>query len=517
MTSEFEYKQKLQELKDLEAMNEIIDGLPHLHGFPWYKWAKVFFDSQNREVFLCAANQISKSSTQIRKAIHWATDNRLWKGLWPGLLAGQKPNTFWYFYPTFDVWQAEFETKWEPDFLPRGKFKKHPLYGWDAEFDKGQIRKINFNSGVTIYCKAYSQKAKDLQTGSVHNLCLDEELPIEYLPELQARLNATDGYFSMVFTATLGQRHWEQTMEPKTKDEEKHPNALKLQVSLYDCLEYEDGTKSNWTPEKIERAKLKCPTEAEVRRRIYGKFVKSQGLKYESFSVDRNMSDNHLLPVSWPIYAGVDPGSGGVSGHPAAIVFVAVRPDFKEGRVFKAWRGDGISTDNSDILRKYRDMKGSRPLQSMVYDFKDKDFFLVASKQGEPIMKADKTRDAGAGLLNTLFKNSMLKLQRGDGEIDKLVSELCSLPSEIDKRKAKDDLIDALRYVCMSIPWDLSGIDVDPLSARPEFDDKQSRVLSPSEARIQERRDFYLNKADEGADSVEAELDFWNGLSGASD
>jgi hypothetical protein len=516
VNTEAEYKRKLQELKDLEAMQEIVDGLPHLHGFPWYKWAKEFFDSTNKENFLCAANQISKSSTQIRKAIDMATDNRKWKKLWPGLLQGQKPNTFWYFYPTFDVWQAEFETKWEPDFLPRGKFKTHPLYGWTAEYDKGQIRKIIFNSGVTIYCKAYSQKVKDLQTGSVYSLFLDEELPMELLPELQARLNATDGYFNMVFTATLGQRHWEQTMEPKTREDEKHPKAFKLQVSLYDCLEYVDGKKSTWTEDKIERAKAKCPTEAEVQRRIYGKFVKSQGLKYESFSIDRNMADRHQLPSTWATYVGIDPGSGGVSGHPAAIVFLKVRPDFKEGRVFKAWRGDGVPTDNSDILRKYREMKGDLPIQSMVYDYKDKDFFLVASKQGEPIQKADKARDAGAGLLNTLFKNNMLKLQRGDSEIDKLVSELCSLSNEVDKRKARDDLIDATRYVAMSVPWDFSDINLDIDKDRDKFNEKSARPMTASEERIKERRDFF-NKGTESTDSVEAELDFWNGLSGALD
>jgi hypothetical protein len=206
-----DYTKKLEELRALEELAEIQDGLPHLHGFPWYKWAKEFFDSTNKETLLIASNQCSKSSTQIRKAIDWATDPRKWKKLWPNMLPGQKPNNFWYFYPTFDVWQAEFETKWEPDFLPRGKYKEHPIYGWSAEYERGQVKKIVFNSGVTIYCKAYSQKVKDLQTGSVYALFLDEELPVEYLPELQARLNDRwvfpHGFYCDVRSAPLGKNH----------------------------------------------------------------------------------------------------------------------------------------------------------------------------------------------------------------------------------------------------------------------------------------------------------------------
>jgi hypothetical protein len=440
VSEELEYRKKLAELKELEEALEIQQGLPHLYGFPWYTWAKDFFDSTNKENFLVAANQLSKSATQWRKCIDWATDTTKWQKLWPGLMPGQKPNNFWYFYPTADVFQAEWETKIEPDYMPRGKFKSHPIYGWEAYFEKGKIKKIEFNSGVTVYCKTYGQKAKDLQTGSVYALWLDEELGVEFLPELQARLNATDGYFHMVFTATLGQEHWRKCMEPTSKAEETHPNAFKRQVSLYDCLKYADGSRTPWTVAKIKRAEAKCPTENEKLRRIYGRFIKAQGLKYESFSVDRNLSDPHPLPKSWLIYAGIDPGSGGLSGHPAAIVFIAVRPDFREGRVFRAWRGDGIATDNSDILNKYRELRGSLVVQSVCYDYKDKDFFLVASKQGEPMVKAEKTRNSGEGLLNTLFKNSMLKLQRNDAEIDKLVNELCSLSNTEDKRKAHDDL-----------------------------------------------------------------------------
>lgn len=506
--SDEEYEAMKQEYDLLLQLQKFEEGLPHIYGFPWYKWAKIFYESKNRENFLCAANQISKSSTMIRKCINWATSPKLWPELWPMLQKGQTPNQFWYFYPTQEVSTIEFETKWEPLFLPRGEFKAHPIYGWKEEYDKGMIRNIRFNSGVTIYFKTYSQKVKDLQSGSVFGVFCDEELPIELLPELGARLNATDGYFHMVFTATLGQLYWEQTIEPKSKEDEKHPEALKIQVSLYDCLEYEDGTKSHWTDEKIKRAIAKCPTEAEVQRRVYGRFVKSEGLRYESFDLERNISEPHPLPKSWSIYSGVDIGSGGQSGHPAAIIFVAVSPDCKMGRVFKAWRGDGIPTSASDILSKYKTLKKGMLITGQFYDWAAKDFFTISSNNGESFVRAEKGKDLGEGLLNTLFKTGMLKIYRGDPELEKLVSELRTLSVDKDKSKAKDDLIDALRYTVTGISWDFSDIEIeggDDIKPDPVKNEKTGPEL---------RREWFMGKS-EKAEGVDEELDYWNEEFGA--
>ena len=401
--------------------------LPHIHSFPWYPWAKEFYDSENKENFLCAANQISKSSTLIRKFIDWATDQGAWAKRWPSLLQGQTPNQFWYFYPTYDVWQTEFETKWEPLFLPRGKYKEHPVYGWKAYFAKGLIKKIEFNSGVTIYCKVYSQKPKDLQTGTVYMVGCDEELPIELFPEIQARLNATDGYFNMVFTATLGQLYWEQTIEPKSAAEERHVGAWKRQVSLYDSQVYTDGTPSPWNLEKIKRIEAKCPSEAERLRRVMGKFVKTSGLRLEGFQYDRNVCEAHPLPKGWLTYAGIDPGSGGASGHPAAIAVVSVSPDCRVGRVIRSWRGDGIVTSSEDIVREYKKLVQGLAIRATAYDYQAKDFFIVGSRMGLSLTPANKKRESGFDIYNTLLKTGMLKIQEGVFDNDKLISEVHTL------------------------------------------------------------------------------------------
>jgi hypothetical protein len=503
--------ERAQALKDVEDLLDMQEGLPHLYGFPWYPWALEYFESLNKENFLCAANQISKSSTLIRRNIHYATgiafDKDFWRKRWPGLRPDQKPNQFWYLYPTLSVATVEFETKWEPDFLPRGKYKDHPIFGWTAKYDGQDIDSIEFNSGVTIYFKAYSQKLQDLQTGTCYMVSCDEELPIKILPELSARLNATDGYLNMVFTATLGQLYWEQTIEPKTIAEERHKDALKIQVSLYDCLKYEDGSPSPWTEDKIKRAINRCATQAEIQRRIFGKFVKSEGLRYESFDRIKNTASPHPLPRTWKVYSGTDPGSGGKSGHPAAIVFLSVSPDFKHGRVFKTWRGDGIPTTSPDILKKYRELRGTLKPDAQKYDHGSKEFFMVASNQGESFSPANKERDAGISLLNTLFKSGMLKIQIDDSENEKLVGELCSIAVDADKTKSLDDLSDALRYAAMAVPWDFS--DIEELQEADQKDPLPARQLTDAE----ERRKWFTNESQaQENESVEEELDYWNDL-----
>lgn len=501
------FKLQKRQLELMKIQLELIEGLPHLHGFKWYKWARRFFESRNRENFLCAANQISKSSTQIRKAIHWATEPRLWPELWPSLMRGQKPNQFWYFYPTAEVCQTEFETKWEPQFLPKGRFKDDPVFGWKGVYDKGSIKKLEFNSGVTIYFKTYSQKLKDLQSGTVFAMFCDEEMPVEMVPELQARLNASDGYFHMVFTATLGQLYWEQTMEPAIASEERYVDALKQTVSLYDCLEYEDGSPSHWSIEKIKRVILKCPTDAEIQRRVYGRFVKSEGLMFPAFDLARNTLPHAKIPKHWLHFGAVDPGTGGEKAHPAAICFIAVSPDFKSGVVWQGWRGDKQPTTSPDILMKYRELRGGLSMMAQRYDWASREFFLHASSKGESFAPADKDVQAGYSLMNTLFKVGMLKVMIDDplGETDKLVGELRSLSLTGDKRKKLDDWSDACRYACMAIPWDFSDIaDTEPglLAELPGKPKKSDRDL---------RRDWYLNLDGEVAEeTVESELAFWN-------
>lgn len=499
-------------VKEMEEALRYKALLPHL-GFKQYDWQRKIIESTNREIFVTSANQIGKSLCAVRKNIILATNPSLWGKYWPNLEENRYPSLFWYFLPTLAQCTTEVETKWIPFYLPQGEFKNHPQFGWKIEYFKGEAHAIIFNTGVTAQFKSYTQKVADLQTATVYHITLDEECPVEYLPELSARLNASDGHLLHVFTATKGQDYWRRTMEPTSPDEELHKDALKIQVSLYDSQYFDDGTPSPWTDAKIKRAIANCPTQAEVQRRIYGRFVKAHGLRYESFSLEKNMIDPHPIPHTWLRYGMVDVGSGGQSGHPAGIVFLAVSPDYKQGRVYRAWRGDGIPTAAPDILEKYREIKGQDEMTLQIYDYASADFHRVATQVGEAFVRADKSREAGSGLLNSLFKTGILKLFRGDPEIGKLVQELLSLPVDIDKRKAKDDLIDPTRYGVMVVPWDFSDYE----TTTPASEEMKKSKEPPLKTEVQLRREFVMGDGKPAEWSIEDEFDLWNSLSGASE
>lgn len=489
-------------------------GLPHLHGWKWYPWAREFYESREKINLLCAANQISKSSTQIRKCIQWATDQTLWKTLWVN-----PPKQFWYLYPSQDVATAEFDTKWV-QFMPCNEFKEDPIYGWKEKRDsKGTIKYIRFNSGVFVFFKTYSQDTQTLQTGTCDAIFCDEELPTEHYDELIFRISASNGYFHMVFTATLGQEFWRQCMEPGPEEPELLPEAKKWCVSIYQCREYEDGSPSHWTDERIQQVKNRCKNQNEVLRRVYGRFVyDGPGRKFEQFDIKRHMRPPHVLPISWLIYAGVDIGSGGTKGHPAAICFVGVSPDYRQGRIFLGWRGDGIQTTAGDVLEQYNLMVKEHRLnvEQCFYDHSSSDFNVIQARAGGRFEKAEKGKEIGEQILNVLFKNNLLYIYDND-ELQKLATELTSLRKETPKEKAKDDFCDALRYACTKIPWDWEVITgVTPENAEPEKDGKPETAEEALKREVNERRAEMMSDHENEKARLEQEFSEWNEAFGES-
>ena len=459
----------LEELRLLEMERELKEGLPFLYGWQWYDWADEFYNSTNRINLLVAANQISKSSTQIRKCINWATNKALWKNLW-GLMV---PNQFWYLYPSKDVATAEFETKWS-QFLPRGKYKEDPVYGWEEEYDGKDIKLIRFNSGVILYFKTYAQDPHKLQSGTVFALFADEEMPYEIYDELMFRLSATGGYFHMVFTATKGQEFWRQCMEEKGRFE-KLKTAWKRCVSMYDCLTYMDGSSTPWTIKKIKQIEATCGTEAEVQRRVHGRFVKSTGLRYPTFEFKQHVVQPLPEAQNWLVYAGVDIGSGG-ENHPAAIVFVALRPDRKRARIIKAWRGIGVKTTAGDVLAQYRMMARGHTVVQAFYDWASREFGNLAESAGVSFIRADKARDRGDLTINALLKNNMLLLE-DIPEVHDVGYELARLSVNDNKRSTSDDLADGLRYAITGMPFDWEETEAEEKKeAEPEDERRNGRA-----------------------------------------
>lgn len=496
--------------RDRLAKEELEWGLPHLFAFKWYAWARVFFESVNKLNFLCAANQISKSSTQIRKCIEWATNKSLWRRLWPG----KNPNQFWYLYPSQKQVNAEFKTKWQ-EFLPRGRFKDDPKFGWKVIKEGANVVGIDFFSGITLYFKTYSQKEEALQTGTVYALFCDEELPVSIYSELMFRITSTNGYFHMVFTATLGQEYWRKVIEPVDPKEELLADALKLQVSLYDAVEYEDGSPGAFTMEKIQIVINRCPTEDEVGRRVNGKFVTSrEGRKYPTFEIKRHYVPAHRIPDDWEIYAGVDIGSGG-DGHPAAIAFVAVEPKYTRGVVFCGWRGDEMgNTTADDVMTKYRELIFQRGIKTTRH-FNDpgcRDFKTISERLKMGFESAENHHDVGDEIVNLLFKWDMLQIFDGDEELAKFGREITTIKKATPKTKRKDDMVDAVRYAITLIPWNLDRISQTNVTPLPPLKEE-----TYAENCLRERRERARPPRDLEQEELQAEFNELNAMYAGED
>lgn len=500
---------KKKELELEKRKERIYHCLPHLYGYKWYRWARTFYEDTHKVALLTAGNQLSKSSTMIRKCIDWATDKNKWKKLWP---EHDMPRLFWYFYPSATVATTEIDTKWIPEFLPREEFKDDPVYGWKLYYDKkGMVEEIQFNSGVKVQFKFYSQAAINLQSSTVYAMFVDEELPLHLYDELMFRLHATDGYFNSVFTATLGQEFWREAMECVGMENEKLPDAMKMQISAYDCMYYEDGTPGPWTAERIEAAKRKCKSESEIQKRIYGRFIMDEGLKVPTFNPDKHFVKPFPIPSDYSIYAGVDTGSGGTN-HPAAIGFIAVAPNNRVGFVFRGWRGDGVVTTAGDILDKYNELAHDLVVTRKVADPRAVDFHNIAIRSGTPFEKAESKHEVGETTINTLFKNDMLFIF-DDPELRKLGTELSTLSSSTPKNVAKDDFYDFLRYCSVSIPWDWNIIS-DKLS-ESQKNKPTPKPESKAERELRERRGRIMmdmpDEENEDWSALSQEMEFWNG------
>lgn len=441
-----------EKLALLERQKELERKLPHKFGFKLYKFQRAFIESSHRVCLLVAGNQIGKSSCNIIKMITLATEPELWPKFFPN----RRPTNFWFLMPTKDLITTEFRTKWVPEFLPKEEYKDHPQYGWREEIRSKHLWALHFNTGVSIYMHTYEQDVHHLQAGSVDYLGVDEEPPWELMPELLMRLAATQGMFSAVMTPTRGQEQWRRAFEVKG-DGEIFQDAFKQSVTVYDCLTFEDGTPSKWNHDRINRLINSLGTQQEIDLRIHGRFVAQEGLILSAFHRDKNITPKEKLPSNWMHYSGVDLGGGG-SGSLPAIVFIAVDPLFQKARVTETWRG---STNKiytaSDVMDKYIEMRNGRMMMGQYYDYASKDFGTISDRVGAGFEKADKSREVGFPMLNTLFKNQILTID-DTPDNHNLITEILNFRHGQNKKHASDHLCDALRYAAVKIPWNFDGI-----------------------------------------------------------
>ncbi len=492
----------LEEVKLLEEIDRRRSALPHLNGlapdYKWYKWQNDWVEAKNKINLLTKANQTGGSAANIRKDIIWATEKDLWSSLW-----NHRPVQFWYFYPSFSTVDREVNEKWVKLLLPKKELLSESdweIYGWELENRNKLPYRIKYNSGISNYFFSYEMKLSNIQASSPDAIFLDEETPMDFYDELIARLRATQGYFNMLCTPTLGQDFWRRALQPESPAEEVLKHAKKIRSTLFDCMVYADGSPSRWTPERVKEAEEECSSENEYKLRILGQFVIPTGLKYPMFNKEKSVVEPLPIPSSYHKYAGLDYGSGGEEGHPSSIIFVAVNPEFTMGYVYDGWRGDGVQTTAGDLLDKYREMSADQIIIGAFYDYACRDLATIAERQNLPLAKANKAREEGDALLATLFKKEKLKIFNTI-ELTKLVNEIRFLKIDTDKRKAVDDMIDSTKYAINSIPWNLLSASKKHEAERPmtEVEERKERVNGSK------------NKSQHDMD-VRSEISFWNDI-----
>ena len=142
------------------------------------------------------------------------------------------------------------------------------------------------------------------------------------------------------------------------------------------------------------------------------------------------------------------------------------------------------------------------------YDWASRDFELIQQRAGGSFQKADKSHETGEHMLNTLFKNNRLLIYDND-ELQKLATELTTLKNSTNKRKAKDDLIDALRYAVTKIPWNWEDIAGVP----QEIEQPKMKLMTAEEElahQIDERRKLFKTENDNENQRIEDEIAEWN-------
>jgi hypothetical protein len=242
-------------------------------------------------------------------------------------------------------------------------------------------------------------------------------------------------------------------------------------------------------------------SKQEIDLRLYGKFVTQEGLRLSGFDRDKNVVFDSSVPHDWVHFSGVDIGSGG-SAHPPAIVFISASPDYKRAKVTDVWKGVmGRDYAVTDIIDRYMEMRGNKSMTGQYYDYASAEFGIIAGRTGLSFERADKHRDSGFALINSLFKNEMISIVSNEGYLD-LVDEIMSL--RFDSKKANDDAVDAFRYAVSSIPWNFDGVTGERMLA------EERKRKMPDERTLRSRhveKEINLN-------DPSVEMEAWNELMG---
>lgn len=173
------------------------------------------------------------------------------------------------------------------------------------------LLRIHLRNGSEISFKSYEAGRESFQGAEIPFIILDEEPPEDIFAECLMRGATCDGTILIAMTAVRGITWiYHKLYIPATKDKN-------LSIGLHRLSTMDNP----YIPDKEKEYLFQALTETDRRIRLFGEFVHRSGLVYEEWDRKVHVVKKMPLPRAVSLYEGLDPGR-----HTFAVVFAYTDP-----------------------------------------------------------------------------------------------------------------------------------------------------------------------------------------------
>jgi phage terminase large subunit-like protein len=441
-----------------------------------------FMAASTKVVAAFAGNRFGKTTSLVVRALMECVD----RAVLPGVLAGWKrfdaPAYGWIVCPTTDkIYDSMIPAfrKWVPDAqLLGGEWAK----AWSKE-----RRQLSFANGSQISFKTYEQDASTLGGAALHFVGYDEPPPREHREECLTRLLDYGGYEMFAMTPLKTNTGWIRRDIFKNREA---PHITVVRGSMHDNPLLDEETK--------QIALATYANDAWRRAREFGDFVSVGGVIYSDFERWVREPWSGRMVRGWDPAVAIDPGIrnaailwGGFDDDNVCRVFDERLLQDKDvsDYALAVWLGNakwGIG-DNAERRRaidwvraweELGELAGNRDALCRLLDVPrngEEPLYVIdpaAKSRGQVNAESVKTAlarfeifcldgqnavETGVSQIRDRGKYGRLEISRDCAglrdEADEYAAE--DRPDgEFKPIKENDHRMDALRYLCMSRPWD---------------------------------------------------------------
>lgn len=318
---------------------------------------------------------------------------------------------------------------------------------------------------VRLQFRSYEQGRENLQSATIDFVYCDEEPPEEVMGELRARIAATGGFIYMAFTPLKG-------MTPLVQEFWTHENPNKFLV----CMNIYEA--KHMTEEKLRNIESLYSglSEAERQARMMGIPTMGSGMVYP-IDDEELKYDAFEFPKSFRRLGALDFGRG---EHPTACVWIAqdpmtdviyvydciktIKKSVAENASIMRARGSWIPFAYPHDLMRDSGTDRGRPTEA---DKKSEGYKYKTMYEDEGITFTPhhaRTTEGSNRVENGIIEvrqrmlNGKLKIARHLSELFK-EKQVYRYGDDLKPVKAKDDLMDAMRYAVIMIRYGVSEYD----------------------------------------------------------